>query len=84
MEFPMQRTLARLLATLAFSTTAALNSTAEDYQCRDSAGCTAQIPDNGQLKTVSFRKGDLVSTEDGWIVNPDDGWRRVRTRRTRT
>jgi hypothetical protein len=53
---------------------------AEDYQCDDSAGCTARINEDGELQEVSFRKGDLVSTEAGWIVSTDDGWVKVKSK----
>lgn len=52
---------------------------AEDYQCNNDAGCTARITEDGELQDVSFRKGDIVSTEAGWVVSPDDGWEKVRT-----
>ena len=53
---------------------------AEDYQCGDDAGCSAQITEDGELQEVVFRKGDLVSTEAGWVVSPDDGWVKVKTK----
>lgn len=53
---------------------------AEDYQCKDDAGCTASITEDGEVQEVSFRKGDLVSTEAGWVVSPDDGWVKVKTK----
>ena len=65
----------------AIVSTAALPLFAEDYQCQNNAGCSAQIPRDGGLEEVSFRKGDLVSTDDGWIVNPDNGWVKVRSKR---
>lgn len=52
---------------------------AEDYQCTSDAGCTARITEDGELLDVSFRKGDIVSTDAGWVVSPDDGWEKVRT-----
>jgi len=75
----MKRTLARLLTVIGIASLTALPLFAEDYQCRRAAGCSASIPEDGELLEVSFRKGDLVSTEDGWIVNPDDGWVKIRT-----
>lgn len=64
---------------------------AADYQCRPTTPlpgeCTAQISRNGKLVTVSFRKGDIISTEDGWIVagpydpdEPDIAWARMKSR----
>lgn len=52
-----------------------------DYQCRNTFGCTAQISENGQLKTVNFRKGDIICTEDGWIVSTEDGWKKLKPKR---
>ena len=52
---------------------------AEDYQCGDDAGCSAQITEDGELQETVFRKGDMVSTEAGWVVSADDGWVKVKT-----
>ena len=52
---------------------------AEDYQCQNTGGCNASISVDGELQEVSFRNGDIVSTDDGWIVHPDDGWVKVRS-----
>ena len=79
----MKRTIARLLTVIGLATITALPFFGEDYQCREAAGCSASIPEDGELVEVSFRKGDLVSTEDGWIVNPDDGWVKIRTKPVR-
>ena len=54
---------------------------ASDYQCRETLGCTALISEDGQLKTVNFRKGDIVCTEDGWIVSTEDGWKKLKPKR---
>lgn len=69
---------ARLLAAAWLVLAAALPSHAEDYQCGNDAGCTARITEDGEVQEVVFRKGDLVSTEAGWVVSPDDGWVKVR------
>ena len=76
----MIRTVAHVLAVLAIVAVAGLPSYAQDYQCRKVSGCVARKPVNGTLQTVKFRKGDLVSTEDGWVVNPDEGWKKVRSK----
>jgi hypothetical protein len=57
-----------------------LPARAEDYQCTDDAGCSARITEDGELQEVTFRKGDMVSTEAGWVVSPDDGWIKVKTK----
>ena len=81
MEIPMKRTIARILAVLGIASITALPFLAEDYQCRRATGCPASISEDGELIEVRFRKGDLVSTDDGWIVNPDDGWVKIRAKR---
>ncbi|MEQ1891818.1 MAG: hypothetical protein ABL998_04685 [Planctomycetota bacterium] len=58
---------------------AGLPSHAEDYQCGDDAGCTARITEDGELQEVTFRKGDMVSTDAGWTVSTDAGWVKVKT-----
>jgi len=50
---------------------------AQDYQCRDASGCVATIYQDGAPRRVLFRKGDLVSTAAGWVVDPKDGWVRI-------
>ena len=81
MEIPMKRTIARILAVIGLAAITAVPFFAEDYQCRRPSGCTASISEDGELLEVRFRKGDLVSTDDGWIVNPDDGWVKIRSKR---
>jgi hypothetical protein len=55
----------------------ALTAVAEEYQCRTAGGCTATMGGGDNPRTVRFRRGDLVSTDDGWIVNPGDGWVKI-------
>lgn len=69
----------RLLEVLLLSLTA-LSVSAEDYQCIQAAGCPARGEEDGQVFEVLFRKGDIISTEAGWLVSPSDGWAKVRTR----
>lgn len=69
------KTLSVLTALLGLATAAE----AEDWKCAREAGCTARINEDGVLKEVSFRKGDDVETEAGWIVSPDDGWEKLDT-----
>ncbi len=59
----------------------ALTARAEDYQCGAGEGntCTARITEDGELKEVEFRNGDMVSTDAGWSVSTDDGWVKVKT-----
>ena len=71
-----------ILKTIAFLTCFAGLAFASDYQCRETNGCTALISENGQLKTVNFRKGDIVCTEDGWIVSTEDGWKKLKRKKT--
>jgi hypothetical protein len=70
----MARSLAAALLLLAAP------ARAEDYQCTDDTGCTARITEDGEVQEVTFRKGDLVSTEAGWVVSADDGWVKVKSK----
>ena len=76
----MQRTLISVLTVIGLASTAAIPAMAQDFLCRQATGCVAQIPENGQLKTVVFRRGDIVSTEEGWIVDPKDGWMKIKSK----
>ena len=69
----MKRTIAHALSAIALLAAAGIPSQAQDYQCRQTGGCEARKSVNGKLTKTKFRKGDLVSTEDAWIVDPDDG-----------
>ena len=74
-------TVARVFASVVLLALAGAHPFAENYQCQDDAGCTATITEDGVLSEIAFRKGDIVSTEDGWVVHPDDGWEKVRAGR---
>lgn len=76
----MKNAMARLVPTALLVLAAGFPARAEDYQCGDDAGCTARVTEDGELQEVVFRKGDLVSTEAGWVVSPDDGWVKVKTK----
>ena len=67
-----------LAVPLALATSTAF---AEDYQCRDNDGCAATISTGGVQRVVNFRKGDVVSTDSGWVIAPDDGWAKIRSRK---
>ena len=73
MRVPFQRAW---IVVLALSATA-LAAFADDYQCTSSSGCDAIVSTDNGTKKVKFRKGDIVSTAHGWVVNPNDGWVRV-------
>lgn len=53
---------------------------AADFQCRDTSGCKAAITRDGVQEQVVFRRGDIISTDDGWTVNPNEGWVKLRRR----
>ena len=76
----MTNAMARFVPAALLLLAAGFPLSAEDYQCGDDAGCTARITEDGELQEVVFRKGDLVSTEAGWVVSPDDGWVKVKTK----
>ena len=80
----MKRTVVPILTVIGLTAIMAIPTYARDYRCKDVSGCIAQIPENGQLKTVLFRKGDIISTEEGWIVNPTNGWAKVKSSSTET
>jgi len=52
-------------------------SSAQNYQCQNIGGCSASIDTGGVSKVVSFRKGDLIDTDSGWVINPKEGWSKV-------
>ena len=51
-----------------------------DATVADATGPQPRPFDLGLPRHVLFRKGDLVSTEAGWVVSTDDGWVKVRTK----
>lgn len=77
----MTRAMVRLVPAVWLVLTVGFPVQAEDHQCNESAGCSARITEDGIVSEVTFRKGDLISTEAGWIVSPDDGWVKVKTKR---
>ena len=77
----MKRTIAHALTVFAFLAAAGSSSLAQDYQCRDSAGCIAYKSKNGLLTATSFRKGDLIATQDGWTIDPENGWKKIKSAR---
>jgi hypothetical protein len=77
----MKRIIVPLITVLAIVAGTAIPAHAEDFRCKDSTGCLAQVSENGELKTVAFRRGDLISTKDGWIVDPNQGWKKIRVQR---
>jgi len=76
----MMNAMVRLVPSALLILAVGLPSRAEEYQCKSDAGCSAQITEDGELQEVTFRKGDLVSTEAGWVVSTDDGWVKVKTK----
>ena len=50
---------------------------ADDYMCVDPKGCEAVLSNESGVRTVRFRKGDVVQTGAGWVVDPAKGWKRV-------
>lgn len=46
---------------------------ATDYECQKLL-CFASIPNGATLKRVAFTFGEMVSTQDGWIVSESQGW----------
>lgn len=52
---------------------------AEIYGCTLEAGCYVQRNENGAIEGVTFRKGDVIDTEAGWLPSPDDGWQKMKS-----
>lgn len=77
MRVPFSRAFSRASITVLALSATALAAFADDYQCTSSAGCDAIVSTDNGTKKVKFRKGDIVSTAHGWVVNPNDGWIRV-------
>lgn len=48
----------------------------DDYQC-ELEFCYATYTDASGTKKVKFRKGDIISSGGGWVVNPSKGWRKI-------
>ena len=69
--------LTRAIASIAALGALAYAASADDFQCTSNKGCDALVATEGGVKKVKFRKGDIVSTGSGWVVNPADGWDKV-------
>ena len=76
----MRRTLWRTLAATSILVAFGSVSAAKDYQCRQNQGCVAHKVVDGVLQPVSFRKGDLISTDDGWLVDSSQGWKKIKSK----
>lgn len=75
----MRKAITRFFVVAAAAVTISGISLAKDYQCRQRNGCVAHKVVNGVLKPVNFRKGDLVSTQDGWVVDTTRGWKKIKS-----
>ena len=64
----MKVTVPRLIATATFLAVTGWTPFAEDYQCRRPGGCIASITEDGVIKQVTFRRGDLISTYVSIII----------------
>ena len=73
----MKVSIPRLIATAFFVAATGWTAFAEDYQCWSSS-CSATRTMDGEVQTVTFRKGDIVSTDSGWTVNTNNGWHKIR------
>ena len=73
MKVPVLKVLLSLTAVAATSVVAL----ADDYQCTSDTGCTASESTEKGTRKVKFKKGDIISTSSGWIVNPANGWSKV-------
>ena len=73
----MKITRPRVIWSVLVFTLTAWSASGEQYQCRKAAGCPATITSGGKTNTVVFRKGDVVDTDSGWVVNRELGWSKV-------
>ena len=53
-----------------------VSSHSADYECQDTT-CFSKFPHDGMLIGVRFERGDIVSTEAGFVVDTGAGWVRV-------
>jgi len=70
-------TLKRVILSAIVVSATAWSSFGEQFQCQTAAGCPASMTTGGRTKTVVFRKGDVIDTDGGWIVNTELGWKSV-------
>jgi len=73
----MKIILQRLVLSAIVLSATAWSSFGEQFKCKNAAGCPASITSGGSTRTVVFRKGDLIDTDSGWIVDPELGWKKV-------
>ena len=73
MPVPVRRLLGAALVAAALGLTAG----ADEYLCDDTAGCVAELDTPEGTRTVTFRQGDMINTDDGWVVDTADGWSRL-------
>ena len=73
----MKITLPRVIWPLIVVSATAWSAFGEQFQCKNAAGCPASVTSGGKTNTVVFRKGDIVDTDSGWVVNRELGWSKV-------
>jgi hypothetical protein len=67
-----------LLVLILWAILAADSAARDNFQCIYDTGCKAIMPVDGKCVTKNFKKGDIISTSSGWIVNPTGtGWRKI-------
>lgn len=72
--------LAILAVTLGGLLWLGVRASAEDFQCHECC-CFATISTGGVQRDVRFRRGDVISTDSGWVLFPDNGWVELRSRK---
>lgn len=51
------------------------NAVADDFICQNTSGCDAEfVTQQGKVITVHLNSNDTVSTEYGFVVNPNNQW----------
>ncbi|HED66092.1 MAG TPA: hypothetical protein ENJ09_11125 [Planctomycetes bacterium] len=75
----MKRIILHAFSVLALLSLTTPQSEARDFRCMNVSGCVAWQPVNGKMTPHNFRYGDVISTKNGWYIDPDDeDWKRIR------
>lgn len=68
----MRSRVGRRLLALVLAAVWCAPAAGDDFKCDDISGCNALNTSTGSV--ITFRKGDIVSTERGFVVAGDNGW----------
>lgn len=71
---PSDRPYVVVLYSLVALLVLAIYASADGWQCTDPDGCTALQSSDSGSRVVKFKRGDIISSQGGWIPDPPDGW----------